>query len=405
MDNEIGMARYQNNFAMMQRTKLFTAKEVSAIYLATSYVQEPKEGENFQVIHIPKEDLEAYGVSTAKTSHKDWSAEMSKIALNLTGFSVLDPDDDPNTVGAKAVFYAVKVNRNNGMTIELNNVFAPKFLWLKAGGFTRMHLLEISELRSQYSRALYPMIKTFVFRSKDVSWSGELIEMNHLRKLLGIPDKMYKLFSHFRDRILDSAVAEINEKTKLKVTYEAKKNPGAKGYTHVLFYAEEDSEKYIEPDLIPHSEVDPVIMEYLDNLKIIHKYKILVHYDHDSPDDLYQAIKLFDERTSTWDDEYRPGHLVENIKHYLDEVKAKKQDKRNKEESAKAKKQQENKKSAAFKKWMKDNPSTLRTWMDEIAKEKQPYVIPEKIIIREIYNTKWVYTEDQNLDLGEKGEA
>lgn len=402
MDNEIGTARYQNDFAMMQRTKLFTAKEVSAIYLATSYVQKPKDGEKAQVIHIPKEDLEAYGVSTAKVDHKDWSAEMSKIALNLTGFSVLNPSDDPRKVGAKAVFYEVEVDRDNGMTIELNNDFAPKFLWLKEGGFTRMHLLEISELKSQYSRALYPMIKTFVFRSKDVGWSGELIEIDHLRKLLGIPDKKYKLFANFRDRILDRAIAEINDKTKLKITYEPKKKSGARGYTHVLIYAEEDSKKYIESDIIPYSEVDPVIMEYLDNLKIVHKHKILVHYDPDSPDDLYQAIKLFDDKSKKWPEEIKSGYLVSHIKELIDLSRKKRKEENQRLCAAKNKTeiaaQKEQAKRKAFEQWMKENKTTLEVWKYEIRKDFDGLPMDDKLLLKLIYNDKWEYTEQ--LDLG-----
>ena len=115
MENTVGVARYRNSFAMMQRTKLFTAKEVSAIYLATSYIKEPRQGEKSQTVFIPKKDLEAFGVSTSSDTHKNWRKEVGSIAKNLTGFSVLRPSQDPDLIEAEAVFYKVSVHRNEGM--------------------------------------------------------------------------------------------------------------------------------------------------------------------------------------------------------------------------------------------------------------------------------------------------
>ena len=50
--------------------------------------------------------------------------------------------------------------------------------------------------------------------------------------MLGVPESKYKLMSHLRTRILDTAFGEVQQLTNIGCGYELMRNRG-KGYTHI----------------------------------------------------------------------------------------------------------------------------------------------------------------------------
>lgn len=80
--------------------------------------------------------------------------------------------------------------------------------------YVKLNLFIHRDLTSKHSLALYEVLKDYQNIKK--------IEINvdDLRKLVGLEDGQYKIFTMFKKRVIDVAVDEINEKTELQVSYE-----------------------------------------------------------------------------------------------------------------------------------------------------------------------------------------
>lgn len=94
--------------------------------------------------------------------------------------------------------------------------------------FTKYHLDQVSAFKSKYSIRLYEII---------IKWLNNNItqkyEITELRSKLGLESTEYKTMSLFKANVLDKAVAEINQKADLDVTYEQFKE--GRSITHVRF--------------------------------------------------------------------------------------------------------------------------------------------------------------------------
>ena len=93
--------------------------------------------------------------------------------------------------------------------------------------FTQYLLSQTSQLNSVYSARLYELL---------VQWRSAgkvpMIELVSFREQLGIGVNEYQRIDHFKARVLDSAVKEINEKTDIKVDYEQyKKGRSISGFS------------------------------------------------------------------------------------------------------------------------------------------------------------------------------
>lgn len=100
-------------------------------------------------------------------------------------------------------------------TVELHisPVLKPYLLELRRN-FTQLQLAQALSLHSIYSIRIYELLKQY---QKLHQREMTLVE---LRSCLGIEYNEYKLFGHFRDRVLERARQEINAKTDLRVSYE-----------------------------------------------------------------------------------------------------------------------------------------------------------------------------------------
>jgi len=95
----------------------------------------------------------------------------------------------------------------------------------KGFSYTSIDLKKISSFRSKYSVALYELIHLYTNGQKGDDVKVPLIEFDELKKILSCDSiKKYNYISQFKNKVLDVAVKEINEKTDLKVIYEIVKN-------------------------------------------------------------------------------------------------------------------------------------------------------------------------------------
>jgi plasmid replication initiation protein len=109
----------------------------------------------------------------------------------------------------------VVIDKQSGkVNIRLNEDLAPLLFDLQRD-FTAYELLNILAMKSQYSIRVYELMQSHAYQ-KLVTY-----ELDKLKKMLMVDEmKGYKNFNDFRKRILEPAIAEINEYANLNVTYE-----------------------------------------------------------------------------------------------------------------------------------------------------------------------------------------
>lgn len=84
--------------------------------------------------------------------------------------------------------------------------------------FTKYRLHEVAELSSVHAIRLYELI---VMWTNQYQYSKEL-DLNEFKKIMGVQNK-YKQFGQLRERVVETAINEINEKTNYKVSVNYKK--------------------------------------------------------------------------------------------------------------------------------------------------------------------------------------
>ena len=122
--------------------------------------------------------------------------------------------------------------------------------------YTYIDLVIIKDLKSKYAIALYELLKDY----KEIK--ELIIEIDKFRKLMGIKENQYTMFSTFRDKVINRAVSEINESEKIdfKVEYELRKS--GRKYSHIKFLIKKIAKKEIKNQAIIESNK----LDYLINL-------------------------------------------------------------------------------------------------------------------------------------------
>jgi hypothetical protein len=112
-----------------------------------------------------------------------------------------------------------------------------------ASTYTKYQLGTILPLKSAYSLRLYEIMK------KDCHKFKVNYDIDTLKKLLNVPLGKYPEVHHFRQRVLNSSVMEINLKTDLQVAFKPLKKPKSKeieGYEFTILYNAQELNKATE---------------------------------------------------------------------------------------------------------------------------------------------------------------
>ena len=95
--------------------------------------------------------------------------------------------------------------------------------------FTKYEAKQVAHLTSKYATRLYELL---------IAWrevgKTPIFELQQLRKNLGVEDDEYQRMHHFKNRVLDTAITQINEHTDIKTTYEQHKQ----GRTTLVFHSD-----------------------------------------------------------------------------------------------------------------------------------------------------------------------
>lgn len=84
--------------------------------------------------------------------------------------------------------------------------------------FTKYEAKQVAHLTSKYATRLYEVLIAWREVGKTPTF-----ELQQLRKNLGVEDNEYQRMHHFKSRVLETAITQINEHTDIKATYEQHK--------------------------------------------------------------------------------------------------------------------------------------------------------------------------------------
>lgn len=130
---------------------------------------------------------------------------------------ITTPDGSETTV---SWIEKARINKGNGtIQIRLDNDMKPYLLQLKSN-FTKYELVYTLYFRSKYTIRLYELVKSIHYNELETYERTYKIE--ELKKLLGA--EIYTTYQHFREKVLEKAIAEINEHSDKIVTYTPLKN-------------------------------------------------------------------------------------------------------------------------------------------------------------------------------------
>lgn len=121
---------------------------------------------------------------------------------------------------------------DTGVYIKLNDELKPFLIDVK-NNYTQYELIEIFSMKSIYSIRIFELIRSKIM-NKDIpmyGWEG-IITLQELRECCDCEDK-YIPFNNFKQRVLDTAVNEINETTIYNLSYTCEKK--GKSVTAISF--------------------------------------------------------------------------------------------------------------------------------------------------------------------------
>lgn len=120
----------------------------------------------------------------------------------------------PKSILQLAWFASAEYSEGEGIVeIEISKKLKPYLLELKRY-FTQYELSNVIKMKSFYSIRIYELLKQYE------SIAVRVFELDRLRDILGIKPDKYKLYGHFKAKVLLVAQQEIGEKTDLNFDFE-----------------------------------------------------------------------------------------------------------------------------------------------------------------------------------------
>lgn len=109
---------------------------------------------------------------------------------------------------------------------DMNNIFLKL---QESKQFTAYNLVDFIALSSTHAQRIYELLKQYEHSKQ----KERTITIDDLKKMLGI-DKKYKIYSAFKEKVLDIALKQIGEHTTLRYQWEGKKT--GRKITSIRFY-------------------------------------------------------------------------------------------------------------------------------------------------------------------------
>ena len=216
MENKI--VRKSN--ALVEASYKLTAQEQWVILFLTSMIKSHDEDFKEYSISI-KEFSEIAGVR-----HKGEYQEVKEITKKLIGrvFTINEPSGPLQISWLSSAKY---LNGEGNVILKFDPNLKPYLLQLK-NRFTKYNLHQVMQLKSSFSIRIYELLKQY----ENVKERSVLVD--DFREMLGIDPEEYPKYGNFKQKVLNVAQKEIEEKTDITFDYEEIKV--GRGVGKIRFY-------------------------------------------------------------------------------------------------------------------------------------------------------------------------
>ena len=131
------------------------------------------------------------------------------------------PTERKHGFSLNALFIKIDTDEQGYVSFEINPGIKD-YILEQTENFTSYFLENIANLNSTYSLRIYELLKQY--QQKETLRGFYKVRIDDLRTILNIDDKKYKLYGHFKDKVLRTAQQELEAKTDLCFTFEEIKN-------------------------------------------------------------------------------------------------------------------------------------------------------------------------------------
>lgn len=153
-----------------------------------------------------------------------------------------------------------EINKYIGdVNIKLNDELMPYLLQLKSN-YTQYRLLYTLSMKGKYSIRIYELFRSFLYAGNKKT--EKIYEIDAFMQYLGMEDKTRETYlkniTMFKQKVIDKALEEINERTDIKVKYELRKEK--KKVTEIKFFIS-DNEKAFDNTFNDYNLLDAGLKE------------------------------------------------------------------------------------------------------------------------------------------------
>jgi len=161
----------------------------------------------------PSNNIFTFQIKDFIEEFNNWEKNYDYIKKVAKNMMIAEFWDWKKNVCFKVVFREVNISEQGTISFKIDSEFKPYVLDLSKS-YTGYYLENIASLKSGFSIRLYELLKQF-----EKSWWW-LKTIEELKELLGIKKDKYKLYWHFKSKILKIAEKELRERTDLKFTFD-----------------------------------------------------------------------------------------------------------------------------------------------------------------------------------------
>lgn len=228
-----------------------------------------------KLLAMIKEDQVVYKIEfkdlaeTFGIKHNSLYDDFRDKAETLNNLSLVIYPDAEEKLRVKTNFFKEVITTENRsyLKIEVSQYLLPFLINIKKD-YTLFKLKYTLSLRSGYAVRLYEIFKSLAFKKQPIE-----IELAGIKEILNIE---YKLYGHFKSRILKPALSEINKHTDLKVDMSEKKL----GYkvTSLIFNIQSQSPN--EPLILlePKNKISSDVVDLYEHVDAVNAEKIEKNY-------------------------------------------------------------------------------------------------------------------------------
>lgn len=248
--NEINVKSYVNehNYMVEAAYKLSAIEQKLIIAMASMINDDDTE---FNTYKLKISDFLEFIDSTDQKKYK----ELPKITRTLMK-KVMDIRTEDNVLTQVAWLSSATYRPKQGiLELEFSQKLKPYLLQLKEEVSTKYRIDNIGRLRSSYSIRVYRLLKENILKG----CSSCTYRLDELKTMFGIEPNEYKMYGHFKDKILLVAQNELKEKTDIR--FDMAENGPRKKVEFITFYIYENEPVYLNEDtkLLKKSDLKKLI--------------------------------------------------------------------------------------------------------------------------------------------------